>query len=102
MNSAYRPDPAIKQQNGHAIGSANTNAPARLVRYQGITFAFAVTQAMSVQNMIGVNLAESDTNFRTAGTRAETVSLPDKFLKSITAVDPVSPEPKRGVHGFEL
>ncbi len=102
MNSAYGPLAAIEQQNGHAIGGTNADASACFVRHQGIAFAFAVMQTVSIEHMIRVNLTESHTRLGAAGPRAEAMFLPDKLLKRITAVDPVRPEPKRVVHEFEL
>jgi hypothetical protein len=102
MNSAHRSSAAIEQENGHAIGSADADASACFVRYQGIAFAFAVPQATRVKDMRGVNLAESDISRRTAPTRAETVSLPTKLPKGVTAVDPIRPKPERVAHGFKL
>jgi hypothetical protein len=102
MNSAHRPMAAVKQKDGHTIGSTDANALACFVRYQGIALAFAIPQAIRVEDMRGVNLAKSNINFRTTPTRAEAVLLPDKLPKGITTVDSVRPEPERVAHRFEL
>ncbi len=92
VNSRNTPLSAVEQQNGHAIRGPHANAFPDVVRDESVAFALPVFQSIRVENDARMNLFQRDIGLRIALASAKSVSLPDKFLKRIAAVDAVASE----------